>query len=207
MNKTPLLFYKGLTKFGSLSVLLVLLSFTFNMHFGKEDSDDYYVYADSWVHGIPTGFMGEKDGKSIKLEDACKENPYKGDKCIKMTVSGGIETWRGLHIQFTGAWNVSLDEKTVLPDLSSYDKLEFYARAIPAANQDVYLLQEIGVGGGGAFEDVKFSDSFLEIDKEWKKYSIKLKQGELKRVNTLLYFTLPEGTLFLDEIKFVKKKK
>jgi hypothetical protein len=208
MNTVKHYFYKGLTELGAVLLLLVLLAFTYNTHSAGQEGDEYYVYADSWVHGIPTGFMGEKDGKSLILEDGWKENPYKGDKCIKITVKPGIEAWRGLHIQFAGAWNVSLDQKTALPDLSAYDKLEFYAKAIPAPNKDVYLIEEIGVGTGDPVESgVKFSDSFVEIGDTWKKYSINLKKGELKRVNTLLYFTLPEGTLFLDEIKFVKKKK
>ncbi|MDB5272030.1 MAG: hypothetical protein JWO58_397 [Chitinophagaceae bacterium] len=204
MNKSYRFFYKGLTQIGIVLILLFLLAFTYKIN---QESDEYYVYADSWIHGIPSGFMGEKDGKSLILEDAWKEQPYKGDKCIKITVNPGVEAWRGLHVQFMGAWNVSLDEKTVLPDLSMYDKLEFYAKAIPGKNQDVYLIQEIGVGGGGGFEVAKFSETFLEVGENWKKYSIRLKPGELKRVNTLLYFTLPEGTLFLDEIKYVKKKK
>ncbi|MBC7485447.1 MAG: hypothetical protein H7282_01665 [Cytophagaceae bacterium] len=207
MNQVLRFFNKGFTGPALLLLCMVLVSFTYKINSATQEVEDYYVYGDSWVHGIPTGFMGEKDGKSIALNDAWKESPYKGEKCIKMTVSHGIEGWRGLHIQFKGTWNVGLDEKTVLPDLSEYDQLEFYAKAIPGANQDAYLIQEIGVGQLDKVEGAMFTDTFVEIGEDWKKHTIKLKRGELKRVNTMLFFTLPEGTLFLDEIKFTKKKK
>lgn len=189
-----------------LFLLIFAIAFT---NVSAQDVDNaYYIYADKWEHGIPTGFMGEKDGKSLVLDDGCKENPYKGEKCLKMTVNPGIEGWRGLHIQYTGAWNVSLDENTKLPDLSEYDRLEFYAKAIPAPGKDVYLIQDIGVGNGDKIDSyAKFTDSFVEISENWKKYTIRLKTGEFKRVNTLLFFTLPEGTIYMDEIKFIKKKK
>jgi len=193
-----------LKSIGSIYILFCLVAFTY-LH--KEDTDSYYIFSDKWEHGIPTGFMGEKDGKSIVLNDAWKENPYKGENCIKLEVKPHVEAWRGLHIQFKGTWNVSLDEKTVLPDLSEYDQLEFYAKAIPGQGQDVFLIQDIGVGQTDKVEGAMFTDSYLEIGEDWKKYTIKLRRGELKRVNTLLYFTLPEGTLFLDEIKYTKKKK
>ncbi len=189
---------------GSIVLLFLLLAFSY-IH-GQDVDDSYYVYSDQWDHGLPTGFMGAGNGKSIDLNDVFTENPYKGDKCVKMTVNPHIESWRGLHIQMKG-WNVALDQNTVLPDLSEYDQLEFYAKAIPGEGQDVFLIQEIGVGQMDKVEGAMFTDSFLEIGKNWKKYTIKLKKGELKRVNTLLFFTLPEGTLFLDEIKFTKKKK
>lgn len=207
MTHTLRFFYKGFIGPAILLMCMVLVSFTYKINTNAQESDDYYVYSDSWVHGIPTGFMGEKDGKSIVLNDAWKENPYKGDKCIKMTVNPNVEGWRGLHIQVKGTWNVGLDEKTVLPDLSAYDIFEFYAKAIPGAGKDVYLIEEIGVGQLDKVEGAMFKDTYLEIGEDWKRYTIKLKKGELKRVNTVLYFTLPEGTLFLDEIKYTKKKK
>jgi len=201
-QKRSVLIYKYLL---ILALLIVSAAFTFS---SQEEDTPYYIYNDKWVQGIPSGFMGEKDGKSLVLESDSREQPYQGEYCIKMTVKPGIEVWRGLHIQYTGAWNVSLDENTKLPDLSEYYRLEFYAKAIPAPNKDVYLIEEIGVGIGDKIDSyAKFTDSYLEIGKEWKKYSIQLKTGELKRINTLLYFTLPEGTIYMDEIKFIKKKK
>ncbi|HEY8402505.1 MAG TPA: hypothetical protein VIK89_14655 [Cytophagaceae bacterium] len=160
----------------------------------------FYVYSDKWVNGIPTGFMGEKDGKSIKIDDAYSVNPYQGPKCIKISVDKS-ESWRGLHIQYTGSWNVTIDPATAkLADLSKYDQLVFYART---DSDEMYLLSEAGVGAGG-FEGQR-SDSFFEIGKEWKKYTIDLRDMDLAKINTLFYMVLPVGTLYLDEIRFTTK--
>ncbi len=170
----------------------------------QQESDAYYVFSDKWEHGVPTGFMGERDGKSIKIDDKWAVKPYKGETCIKIAVDN-TEKWRGIHIQYTGGWNVSLDENTPLANLSEYDKLEFYARA-ETSNGAPYILTEIGVGGGGAPEE-KVDDTYLEISPEWEKYTISLKGADFKRVNTLLYMSMPVGTLYMDEVRFVKKKK
>ena len=147
--------------------------------------------------------MGEKDGKSIKLDDGWKEKPYKGEKCIKIAVDRS-ESWRGLHIQYTGGWNVAIEADTKLANLTGYDKLEFYARADD--NGEPYVLKEIGVGGGGGKEE-KVNDTYLEIDQQWRKYTINLKGADFSKLNTMLYFTLPVGTIYFDEIRFIKKKK
>ncbi|MFM7023560.1 MAG: hypothetical protein ACKOXB_11350 [Flavobacteriales bacterium] len=173
--------------------------------FVAQEEESYLVYSDYFKHGIPTGFMGENNGKSMKVDPNCKDNPYKGENCFKITTDN-TESWRGLHIQFTGAWNVGVSPDKKLPDLTPYDKLEFYARA--EAGDQAYILPEIGVGGGGGeIAEEKVNDTFLEIGTEWKKYSISIKGADLARVNTLLYMTLPVGTLYLDEIRFVKKTK
>jgi hypothetical protein len=178
-----------------------VLAFT---HKVSEDADSYYVYSDKWEHGIPTGFMGEKDGKSLKMDDGWKDNPYKGEKCIKMAIDNS-EGWRGLHIQFTGGWNVAVEPTTVLPDLSQYEKFEFYARA-ETKDGSSFVISEIGVGGGGGFEDHR-SDTYVEIGPQWQKYTINLKGMDLKRLNTMMMMVLPVGTLYMDEIRFIKKKK
>jgi hypothetical protein len=171
-----------------------------------QEVESYYIYSDYFKHGIPTGFMGEKDGKSMKIDINWKDKPFKGDNCMKITTDNS-EAWRGLHIQFTGAWNVSLRPDQKLADLSTYEKLEFYARA-EETEAGPYILPEIGVGGGGGeLSEEKVSDTFLEIGTDWKKYSINIKGADLARVNTLLYMVLPTGTIYLDEIRFVKKIK
>ena len=114
---------------------IFLYCFAITSAIAQHEVPDYYIFDDKWVHGIPTGFMGEKNGKSIKIsEDTI--HTFKGKKCIQIAVDKS-ESWRGLHIQFTGAWNVALEKETVLPDLSAYDKLEFHARAI--TDEDTYI--------------------------------------------------------------------
>lgn len=182
-------------------VLVFISSFTQKLNEGDEEV--FSVYSDKWDNGLPTGFMGEKDGKSIKLDDNWKTNPYKGEKCVKITVDQS-ESWRGLHIQYTGAWNVAIEPETKLADLTGYDKFEFYART--DETDEPYILKEVAVGGGGGKED-KVNDTFLEIDGKWRKYSISLKGADFSRLNTLMNFVLPVGTVYFDEIRFVKKKK
>ncbi len=185
----------------SSCILSLLFSFTL-----QQEVESYYVYSDYFKHGIPSGFMGEKDGKSMKIDINCKENPFKGENCMKITTDNS-EAWRGLHIQFTGAWNVSLRADQKLPDLSTYEKLEFYARA-DESESGPYILPEIGVGGGGSdLSEEKINETFLEIGPEWKKYSINIKGADLARVNTLVYMVLPTGTIYFDEIRFIKKIK
>jgi hypothetical protein len=182
--------------------LIPLLSFD---SLESDELEPYYIFADKWVNGLPTGFMGEKNGKSILFSDTSSNKPYLGTKCIRIAVNQ-TEAWCGINIHFTGSWNVGLDESTPLADLSGYDYLEFYARA-ETRNRELYILPEAGVGGGGGFELKKYNDVFLEIGKEWKRHVIPLRGADVKRINTLFYFTLPkgDGVLYLDEIRFIKK--
>ena len=183
-------------------IIVALLASLFSFTSAGDEAEAYYIYSDLFEHGIPSGFMGDKDGSSLKVDVACKIEPYKGNSCARFTANNS-ETWRGIHIQLLGAWNAALKSDAKLADLSTYDKLEFYARAEETENGP-YLLQTIGVGGGGAPED-QVEDSYLEIGTQWKKFSISLKGHDFKRVNTMLYLVLPVGTLYLDEIRFVKK--
>lgn len=161
------------------------------------DSTAFYIYADKMINGIPTGYMGSKNGTSIKFDPAYSNNPYEGPKCIKVEIEKG-EDWRGLHIQFTGRWNASLSGKEPLPDLTKYKKLIFYART----DGPNLSIPEIGVGTGDPLTEEKVSDTYIEVDKNWRKYEINIKGIELTRVNTLLFMVLPVGMFYLDEIRF-----
>lgn len=167
------------------------------------DPTSFYIYADKFENGVPSGYMGSSDGKSIKLDENCRTNPYLGPKCMKFTVNNS-ETWRGLYILYTGSWNAALTEDAKLADLSGYDKLEFYARA-DVKGSEPYLINEIGVGTGDKRED-KRADTYVEVGPTWKKYTINLKGANFKTVNSLLFVVLPVGTLYLDEVRFIKKK-
>jgi len=167
------------------------------------DPTSFYIYADKFENGVPMGYMGDKDGRSIKLTDNCRTNPYLGTKCIKI-VTDNSEGWRGLYITYAGVWNAALTEKSKLADLSGYDKLEFYARA-DVKGSEPYLFGEIGVGAGDKYEEHR-AETYLEVGPTWKKYTINLKGMNLKTTNSLLMMVLPVGTVYLDEIRFLKKK-
>jgi hypothetical protein len=167
------------------------------------DPTSFYIYGDKFENGIPSGVMGEKNGISMTFDDNCKNNPYLGTKCIKITTNKS-EAWRGIYILYTGAWNAALNENSKLADLSAYDKLEFYAKS-DSKDSDPYVINELGVGAGDKVEE-KRSETFVEIGPTWKKHTINLKGMNLKGMNSLLFMTLPVGTLYLDEIRFLKKK-
>lgn len=161
----------------------------------------YYVYSDKIDHGIPNGYNGEKNGVSIKLDPDCRENPFYGNKCMKMTIDDS-ESWRGFYIFASGEWNVTDAQVKKLPDLSGYDKFVFYARA----DKKHTLINEIGFGennerknADGARTEVR-----LELGTEWKKYEINIKDMDRQAVNTLLFISPLPGTIYFDEIKFVK---
>ncbi len=161
--------------------------------------EHYHIYTDKWENGIPSGYMGDADGASIDMQDAWRENAFEGPKCIKFTIKEGIDLWRGLDVQYAGAWNVTLDDETKLPDLSDYTKLVFYART----DDDEYIITSVGFAQGGGFEE-GVNDSYLYVTKEWKKYTIPITQASRKRVNTLFRIMLQTGTLYLDEIHLEK---
>ena len=167
------------------------------------DPTSFYVYADKFENGVPMGYMGEKNGSSMKFDDNCRVNPFMGTKCIKITTDNS-ESWRGMYITYAGVWNAAISEKTKLADLSAYDKLEFYARA-DAKESEPYLFGEIGVGAGDKYED-KRSETYLEVGSKWKKYTISIKGLNFKTANSLLFMVLPVGVVYLDEIRFLKKK-
>jgi len=167
------------------------------------DPTSFYVFSDKFDHGIPSGYSGEHDGKSITFDDNCRTNPYMGPKCIKITTNN-TEAWRGLFIFISGKWTAEMGEKDKTIDLSAYDKLEFYARS-DSKDSDPYIIKEIGVGNGGGSEE-KRSEEIVEVGNSWKKYTINLKGMDLTKINTLIYFWLPTGTLYLDEIRYIKKK-
>jgi hypothetical protein len=158
---------------------------------------------DGWEKGIPSGFMGEKNGISINMDPDYRVNPYLGPKCLKFTIDNK-ETWRGLHIFSSGKWNVMLQDaaKEKLPDMSKYSAIEFYARA-EGTKQKPFVLPTIGMGAGDMMEE-QVTDVYLEFGPEWKKYTISLKGIDRAKVNTLLFMVLPEGTFYLDEIRYVR---
>ncbi len=167
------------------------------------DPTSFYVFSDKFDNGVPMGYSGEFNGKSLKLDDNCRANPYMGPKCIKI-VTDNSEGWRGLYTFISGKWTAEMGEKDKTVDLSAYDKLEFYARS-DSKSSDPYIIKEIGVGNGGGNEERR-SETIMEIGSTWKKYTVNLKGMDLKKINTLLFFWLPVGTLYLDEIRYIKKK-
>ena len=164
----------------------------------KMDSTAFYIYADKFINGSPSGYYGSKNGSSIKLDPDWKVNPYEGLKCIKVEVLPG-ETYRGLFIHSAGKWSAALTGKEALPDLTKYRKLVFYIRTDGLEMS----IPEIGIGSKEAGEEI-ISDTFIDATKKWTRHEISIKGNDLVRINNLLFIVLQEGTFYLDEIQFVK---
>lgn len=164
------------------------------------DPGAFYLYDDQWENGIPSGYMGEKNGVSMKFDFAYRENPFLGPKCIKIIVSKA-EIWRGIHIQYTGKWNERLTENDSLPNLQKYDKLVFMART----DGETIVIPEIGMGADTYTEERTF-EPYAEVNGEWKKFELDLRGMAREKVNTVFYMVLPVGTFYLDEIRYVSSK-
>lgn len=162
---------------------------------GAADTVMYSIYAEKVDHGIPSGYMGEKNGSSIKVDLKSTDSPYKGQYCLKVTCNG-TESWGGVFILQTGTWISSGADKMKLADLRPYDKLVFYARADKKMN-----VTAVGLGETAEAND-KLSD--LELDTKWKKFEINIKSLDREKINGLFYFVLNEaGTIYFDEVKYI----
>jgi len=173
----------------------------------KQESMPFYVYADRSTlanHFIPSGWMG--DYGDLRYDGACKEDPYLGDSCIKITYSGKTSQgarWAGIYWQNpANNWgNVDLGY-----DLSKATKLTFWARGEKGGER----IEEFKVGGiMGEFSD---SDSAsigpVILNKDWTQYTIDLRGKDMSYIIggfcwTTNIDTNPEGAVFyLDEIKY-----
>ena len=159
-----------------------------------------YVYSEGFETGAPSGYSGENNGSSLTVDDKCMESPYRGKYCVKMSVDDS-EGWRALFLQVMGKWTNALTPDVVLPDLSAYRKLVFYART-PEKN---YVIPEVGFGGATSiFSQEQRNVVFLDITNKWQRYEIDLRGLDKASVNDVMMILLNEGVLFLDEIRFEK---
>ncbi|MCX5701149.1 MAG: hypothetical protein NTZ63_06390 [Candidatus Omnitrophica bacterium] len=167
----------------------------------------FYIYSDrssTRNHYIPSGWMG--DYGDLKYEGVCKEDPYLGDSCIKITYNGKRAQgagWAGMMWQ-----NPANNWGTVDAgfDLSKATSLTFWARGVKGGER----VEEFKVGGiMGEYSD---SDSSsigpVILNKEWTQYTIDLKGKDMSNIIGGFVWsanvdTNPDGIIFyLDEIKF-----
>lgn len=176
---------------------IVFLCLVLNVVFATE-SDRFYIYEDEYVNGIPTGYMGSSDGKSIQAIELCSQNPFKGEYCLKFTADG-TEQWAGMHLLAAGKWKSQCTER----DEPSFAQLQGYVRYTFYAKADKYTTIEIGFGEGG--ED-GYAEKELQLTPQWKKYSFYIGDVQLQSLNSLFYVNFTKATtIYLDEIYFEKK--
>ncbi len=139
----------------------------------------FYIYQDADYpgnHYFPSGYMG--DYVDIKFDLFCKDNPYSGSTCIKMTYSGKAYQggkWAGLYWQSqTSDWGKELGGY----NLEKATKFTFWARG--QRGGEMITVFKIGgiVGEYGDFSSKTIGPAVLT--KKWKKYTIDLKHMDLQ---------------------------
>ncbi len=177
---------------------LLCFCLLFAQQLTAQEESRFYIYNDQFVNGVPSGYMGSNDGKSIQTVELCNLNPFEGEYCLKFSADG-TEQWAGMHLLAAGKWRAQCTERdeSAFAQLKGYVKYSFYARA------DKFTTAEIGFGEGG--ED-GYAERELQLTPEWKKYTFYVGDVQLESVNSLFYVNFTKATtIYLDEIYFERK--
>lgn len=174
----------------------------------KVEAMPFYVYSDARSahnHFIPSGWMPDAStAKDIKLETNCKEDPYLGDSCIKITYNDVSGTrWAGIYWQNPpGNWG-NVDKGF---DLSKATKLTFWAKGAKGGE----VINEFKVGGlmGEYSDSDTASIGPVVLNNTWTQYTIDLKGKDMSYIIGGFCWATnidvnPEGCVFyLDEIRY-----
>jgi hypothetical protein len=152
---------------------------------------------------VPSGWMG--DYQAIKIEYNYTNNPHSGLYCQKWFYSGkktNGQGWGGVFWQnppnnwgnVDGGFN-----------LSKFSKLTFWARGENGGE-----VLTFGMGGitGRYSDSAKAELSKIALTKEWKQYTIDLKDKNLARIIGGFFWTVNEAdnpngcTFYLDDIAY-----
>lgn len=165
----------------------------------------FYVYRDGFeqMPWVPSGWMGSTE--KLMLDGEHTDGAHEGKACIKMRFAGEPGSWVGVAWQHPpNDWG---NEEGGY-DLSGATHLEVWARGQHGA-------EKITVGVGLLGPDKKYPDSAktagkeIRLEKEWKRYRIRLKKLDLSRIKTGFVVTLtgqrPDVTIYLDTIRFIRK--
>jgi hypothetical protein len=147
----------------------------------------------------PNGWMGNT--KSLKMDAACRTNPHAGKTCIRIDYQAA-DGWAGIVWQSPGNdWGA----KAGGWDVSGAKRLRFWARGHNGGEAVTFFFGIIG-------RDKRYFDTAtgkidkLALTKEWKEYTIDLKDKDLSRIKTGFSFSLAgQGgpvTFYLDDIRF-----
>jgi hypothetical protein len=163
------------------------------------------VYSDGFegMPWAPSGWMGEITMLSVDGDH--RGNPHGGDRCIAMRFTGGLGTWFGVAWQHpANDWG----EQSGGYDLRGATHLEFWARG-------EFGIEKIDVGVGILGADKPYPDSDqisvkgIRLEKEWKRYRIRLKKVDLSRIKTGLVVTAAGQNattiVYLDDIRFIRR--
>lgn len=155
-----------------------------------------------------SGWMGDgKEGKKyVQLLTQSKDNPKSPPTCIKISYALGPEGWAGIYwLNKPDNWG---DKEGDDLGGKAFKKVTFYARG--ERGGEVVEFKAGGVDGTGK----KFKDSFevstgkVRLEKDWKKYELKVEGKTLSSVIGLFCWVAadtdnPDGlTFFLDDIQY-----
>lgn len=168
----------------------------------------FYVYSDKGkresMSFAPSGWMG--DYGDIKINDASTDNCVDGKTCFKITYTGkGTQgaNWAGMFWQHPpNNWGTVKGGY----DLTKYKRLTFWARGEKGGE----VIAEFKVGGitGEYGDSGAQSIGPITLTKEWKKYTIELKDVDLQSISGGFCWSAsrddnPEGLSFvLDEVRY-----
>ncbi len=181
----------------------------------------FYIYQDASSpenHYTPTGYMG--DVGDIQMNEAFEDNPHSGKTSIQVVYQAQGNSpnkceysppckWAGVYWQEPrGNWGTKKEWKGKGFDLSSYNRLVFWARA--ERNTKI----EFKVGGinkpyGDSLTDPRSIKA--NLTQGWQEFEIDLKGADLKHIiGGFVWATNqndnPNGVKFyLDDIRFEKK--
>ncbi|RKX90882.1 MAG: hypothetical protein DRP84_12450 [Spirochaetes bacterium] len=187
---------------------LISLS-AFEVQAQRKATFPFYIYKDKLSRGnhyCPSGWMG--DYSAIRLNDNCKEDPYKGKTCMKWTYSGEATegaSWAGVFWQNPpNNWGKIKGGY----DLTGAKKLTFWARGEKGGE-----IVEFKVGGitGDYSDTTEVTTGPISLTKDWKQYTIDLSDEDLSYISggfcwVASALDVPEGgiTFYLDEIVYEK---
>jgi len=178
----------------------------FAITLGVQEDMPFYVYTDNNSkknHFVPSGWMG--DYGAVKINQACRNNPYAGDTCIEINYTGEPTRGSGWVGVFWQNPENNWGSKDGGFNLSKAKKVSIMARGAKGGE-----MLEFKMGGiTGKYPD---SDTVgigpLALTSEWKEYTIDLTDAELFYISGGLVFAAsrmdnPDGfVVYLDEIKY-----
>jgi|SRR3990167_9855 len=194
-------------------LMVILLSampvFAANNKAVKDVPDQFVIYAETAsTRFIPSGYMG--DFSDIRINQRWNQNPGSGKNCIQVTYSAERKQnagWAGVYWQHpTNNWG----DKKGGYNLTGYQTLTFMARGEKGGEYvDKFMIGGItGLTEEGDSGDT--SSDAVELTKEWKSYSIDLKDVDLAHIIGGFGFVMNADTnsagavFYLDEIRLLK---
>jgi hypothetical protein len=158
------------------------------------------VYADgasqNWA---PSGWMGAHT--ALSMDPECNDPPRSGETCLKF-VYDEPGSWVGV------AWQHPANDWGDQPggfDLTGATKLTFWARGAEGGEKIDFGLGILGTDKP-YHDTAKVEKKGVKLKKEWKQFTIDLKDQDLTRVKTPFVWTMGGRgrpvTFYLDDIRF-----